>query len=245
MRHEAGGGVGIVGRLTLREVLRHALMPMRFSGLALTYLWGRDELVAMGGWPCPRRRRQCWERSLARCLALATLTAGALFNAYLNRRRDRAIHRFEQLNLLSAMTTEISHISKLIEYQSKMLSTVERGDPFVSIINPITLTQIYKSNLSKLYLLPVKALPDIIAFYALLHEHEYNASSQGIEVNMSSDGAFRSFNLSWPNVDKMLVLNHRLLNACELCLSACRPELEALSKTFARRGLTGFFGRKR
>ncbi|MDQ1196496.1 hypothetical protein [Agrobacterium sp. SORGH_AS 787] len=83
-------------------------------------------------------------------LGFFSLVAGALINASLNRRRDRYLHEFEQLNVLRAIVIEHAQISTILRKQTQRLRDFNGTDDFVTVLNPSSLTIVQQNNLSKL-----------------------------------------------------------------------------------------------
>lgn len=161
--------------------------------------------------------------SVSSFLGFTTLALGALLNAYLNRRRDRSLHKFEQLNLLRALVIEIARISMLLRYQIKKIETVDQHIVSLSLINPLSLTTIYASNTSKLHILPPITLYQIIPFYTALYEHEYNMIVQGAQLIGSKEDKFKAFNLNSCQRDGIMKLNQDLDAKCQIALAVCYP----------------------
>ncbi|MBW9072190.1 hypothetical protein [Agrobacterium deltaense] len=163
-------------------------------------------------------------------LGFLTLTGGALLNAHLNRRRDKALHLSEQLNVLRALMIEIAQISKLVRNQIAVLKTIDPAQVSVSVINPAALAIVHNSDPSKLYYLPPETIQPVTAVHFALLEHEYNAIAHGMALKQSVDGKFRSFNLAYVHVPKMIELNERLDEHIQKMLAVVYPVVERLEK---------------
>jgi len=166
--------------------------------------------------------------TLGALLGFGTLTAGALLNAHLNRRRDLYLHRLQQLNLLRSITIEITQISNLVRQQLSVIRSSRAPMMSYSVIDPASLAVVYPNNLSNLNLLPPQAMIRIIPFYVGLAEHEYNAKAHGVTV-VSGD-SLKSFNFRNEHVDRMMELNERLDQMCNSTLSVCFPIVQAMEK---------------
>lgn len=163
-------------------------------------------------------------------LGFLTLTLGALLNAHLNRRRDKALHLSEQLNVLRALMIEIAQISKLVRHQVATLKTVSPAKASVSVINPVSLAVVHNSDPSKLYSLPPETIQPVTAVHFALLEHEYNAIAIGMALKESKDGKFRSFNLAYAHIPSMIELNERLDSHIQQMLAVVYPVVERLEK---------------
>jgi hypothetical protein len=161
-------------------------------------------------------------------LGFTTLTLGALFNAFLTRRRDRALHRFQQANLLQAMLTEVEQVQALLNYQIGLLRNTPEEQELFSVINPATLVVIYSSNLSSLHLLPAQAIQQLVAIHSAIAEHEYNIEAYGGKLVSKPAFSLKSFNFEKKTKQVVVKLNRDLAEKCGSVLERCRPILRSL-----------------
>jgi hypothetical protein len=166
--------------------------------------------------------------ALGALLGFATLTGGALFNAYLTRRRDFALHRFQQSNLLQALLTEIEQVAALLGNQTKLLNLAGEEKDLFSVINPATLVVIYSTNLSSLHILPTRAIQQLVAIHSAISEHEYNIDAHGGYLVSKPEYKMKSFNFDKKTKLIVTLLNKDLEKKCNEMLVRCRPILKAL-----------------
>lgn len=165
-------------------------------------------------------------------LGFFSLVAGALINASLNRRRDRYLHEFEQLNVLRAIVIEHAQISTILRKQTQRLRDFNGTDEFVTVLNPSSLTIVQQNNLSKLQILPGTTIGPITTFYYGLKEHEHNVQAHDMELIANADGTFKSISLHRSKIPDMIRLNEKLDSHLGDGLASLYPVLVKLESRF-------------
>lgn len=165
-------------------------------------------------------------------LGFFSLVAGALINASLNRRRDRYLHEFEQLNVLRAIVIEHAQISSIVRAQIQKLRDFDGPGEFVTVLNPSSLTIVQQNNLSKLQMLPGTTIRPITEFYYGLKEHEHNVQANDMELINNADGTFKSISLPRSKIPTMIRLDEKLDHHIGQGLSSLYPVLADLESRF-------------
>ena len=111
-----------------------------------------------------------WQPLIAALFALVGLIGGALFNSYLNRRRDRVLRSEETLAVSTALYGEIILMRERLALMAKVLSyrehlgETEINDQFVKDYSPSD-PVLYPALASKIGLLSHDLVLDITRFY--------------------------------------------------------------------------------
>ncbi len=88
-------------------------------------------------------------------LGIISLLIGALFNAYLNRRRDNRLRRTEQIGILTVIGSEIETVIDILSRNAKELSKPRQDFRLPDISQ---LCRILPKAMDKFYLLPRDAI---------------------------------------------------------------------------------------
>lgn len=166
---------------------------------------------------------------LAALLGFLTLTAGHVINSWLNRRRDRFLLDLDRLNLLRSITIEIAQISRLTRNQISRAKAETGPLGSYSVINPTSLSVVYRNNLQNIHKLPPGTLMHIVPFYVAIQEYEYNLNSHGI-LSVGQHPSLLYFNISSHQLFSFIDFSETLDGHCQRALSSCYPVVRHLER---------------
>jgi len=98
-----------------------------------------------------------------------SLLVGALFNAYLNRRRDDRLRQKEQAGVLAAILAEIENVIETLSRNADSLSNPRRD--FFRIPDISQSCRILPKAIDKLYLLPRPAITAAINAHTIIEQY--------------------------------------------------------------------------
>lgn len=103
-------------------------------------------------------------------IGLIALLLGALFNSYLNRRRDDALRSADARSVAAALRAELISIEEMLLANAKTLGSVNGEDSFYTP-NVGNLVRVMPELISKLGLLDVETVKAILRAYGLIDQH--------------------------------------------------------------------------
>lgn len=99
---------------------------------------------------------------------IISLLIGALFNAYLNRRRDDRLRRSEQTGILTALIAEIDNVIDTLKRNADELAKPRKD---FRVPDPAQSFRILPKSIDKLYLLPQPAIQAAINAQTIIDQY--------------------------------------------------------------------------
>jgi hypothetical protein len=158
-------------------------------------------------------------------LGLVALLLGALFNAYLNRRRDDALRDADRKALAAALHTELSTLHRALTLNAQRLKD-KPPDPEHGFMVPQLTVRVFPELISKIGLLPPETLQHVMDAYLVTQQYlERMILLGGIKAHSELPGDRHVVYLDAGNASFVIDFNRTIAGDVKKGMDALAPYL--------------------